>query len=62
MKVWIVDTGAYDNNHIDKIFADQGKANAYAEERNAEAARLAEVRGYRPIGASWDVSEYEVEA
>lgn len=61
MKVWIVDTGAYQNNFIDKIFLTEDAARQYAKSMNDEAAAKAIVQGYRSMDDSWDVRDYDVE-
>ena len=61
MKVYVVDKGAYENNHIDKVFLRRGDAERYVRDREAEAAINAEGQGYRGMDDCWDIEEYEVE-
>jgi hypothetical protein len=61
MKVWIVDSGAYENNYIDKIFLSQTAAEEYVLLRNKEAEEYEKENGYRPMDLCWDLTDYEVE-
>jgi hypothetical protein len=60
MKVWVVDTGAYENNYIDCIFSNELQAEAYVNEKNEEAEKLAAIRGGRSFGDKWIMTEYEL--
>lgn len=61
MKIWIVDTGAYESNHIDSIFFSEDSARTYAKSRNDEADESAKSGKYRSVDDSWDVTDYDTE-
>jgi hypothetical protein len=60
MKVWVVDSGGYEDNYIDKIFRTEEAATQYAKQKNDEEAVKVAALSYRATPDLWSVCEYDV--